>query len=339
MANKPLKSIKFPGLPDTYIIEGLSNEAKRALLACFEHVAWSTPNGGSYYQALATALNGSSFQPYIFNFGDADNHIGGLKPSGADDWATVHYNTLNNRASIATLIPFSEGTITAKSGYKIAVYKITDSDVQFRYDVDNGQITENPCGVYLGFNTSSNPYPYPEWVDSVTITPSDNCHFVWVTFKKTSDADWTLTEIENAWGTVYASNVTLPTLADILTITNRYSLKPFVIGTLNNVTKYRIDNSDELTARARTNFLPLTKGKIESVDSSKYQVCMYQVDDHGFYIEDAQNPILSTGFPDWSDSFTIHSGIGVYIAFKKLDGTDFTSNEIANAYGTIFNYI
>jgi len=46
------------GLEDdiSQIVPGLSSEAKDALLACFEHVAWSTPNGDSYYQALADAL-------------------------------------------------------------------------------------------------------------------------------------------------------------------------------------------------------------------------------------------------------------------------------------------
>lgn len=56
MANKPLKSIKFPGLPDTYTIEGLSSDAKAALLNCFAHVAWIDGHGQDYYDALYEAL-------------------------------------------------------------------------------------------------------------------------------------------------------------------------------------------------------------------------------------------------------------------------------------------
>lgn len=57
MGIKPLKSITFPGLPDTYTVDpGLSEEAKAALLACFQHVAWIDEHGGSYYNALRTAL-------------------------------------------------------------------------------------------------------------------------------------------------------------------------------------------------------------------------------------------------------------------------------------------
>ena len=85
MADKILKSITFPNLPDKYIIPettvdpvptqgstnavssggvydalqsaGLSEGAKTALLACFEHVAWVDGNGQLYYDALERALN------------------------------------------------------------------------------------------------------------------------------------------------------------------------------------------------------------------------------------------------------------------------------------------
>lgn len=60
MANKPLKSIKFPGLPDIYTIDGLSETAKAALLACFRHVAWTDEHGRDYYDALESALYGRS---------------------------------------------------------------------------------------------------------------------------------------------------------------------------------------------------------------------------------------------------------------------------------------
>lgn len=57
MAQIPLKSIKFPGLPDTYTVDpGLSEEAKAALLACFQHVAWIDEHGQDYYDDLHDAL-------------------------------------------------------------------------------------------------------------------------------------------------------------------------------------------------------------------------------------------------------------------------------------------
>lgn len=38
-------------------VDGLSNDVKTALLACFDHVAWSGTGGQSYYDALESALN------------------------------------------------------------------------------------------------------------------------------------------------------------------------------------------------------------------------------------------------------------------------------------------
>ena len=43
------------------IVHGLSSEAKDALLACFEHVAWTGGNGQFYYNALANALNNADY--------------------------------------------------------------------------------------------------------------------------------------------------------------------------------------------------------------------------------------------------------------------------------------
>ena len=57
MAQIPLKSIKFPRLPDTYTIDpGLSEEAKAALLNCFRNVAWTNEQGQNYFNALESAL-------------------------------------------------------------------------------------------------------------------------------------------------------------------------------------------------------------------------------------------------------------------------------------------
>jgi hypothetical protein len=57
MANKPLKSIKFPGLSDVYTIDsGLSDAVKEALLACFRNVAWTTEEGQNLYNTLYNAF-------------------------------------------------------------------------------------------------------------------------------------------------------------------------------------------------------------------------------------------------------------------------------------------
>ena len=104
MANKPLKSIKFPGLPDTYTIEGMPEGAKAALLACFEHVAWVDGNGQLYYDALERALNtGESGIPLgaltTFQIGtsyfDRNN---GYTTGSNDKRATCNISTINFNA-------------------------------------------------------------------------------------------------------------------------------------------------------------------------------------------------------------------------------------------------
>lgn len=63
MADKPLKSIMFPGLSDRYIIEGLTDEAKEALLACFQNVAWINDEGQTFYDDLYAALYPDTPEP------------------------------------------------------------------------------------------------------------------------------------------------------------------------------------------------------------------------------------------------------------------------------------
>ena len=56
MANKDLHSLRFPGLADRFVIKGFSDNAKTALLNCFEHVAWTDVHGAEYVTALENAL-------------------------------------------------------------------------------------------------------------------------------------------------------------------------------------------------------------------------------------------------------------------------------------------
>lgn len=56
MATKPLKSITFPDLPDTYVIEGVTDEIKDALLQIASKVAYIDDDGADYYQDLYDAL-------------------------------------------------------------------------------------------------------------------------------------------------------------------------------------------------------------------------------------------------------------------------------------------
>ena len=57
MADKPLVSLKFPGLPDKYTIpDGVSDDLKTALLQLASKVAYIDDQGADYYQDLYDAL-------------------------------------------------------------------------------------------------------------------------------------------------------------------------------------------------------------------------------------------------------------------------------------------
>lgn len=58
MSDTRIKYLQTPNLPKTPIGggDGLTAEAKQALLACFENVAWQGTDGQDYYEALETAL-------------------------------------------------------------------------------------------------------------------------------------------------------------------------------------------------------------------------------------------------------------------------------------------
>ena len=126
MANKPLRTIKFPGLPDTYTIDsGLSEAAKQALLSCFRHVAWTDEHGQEYYNALASALYSETYPKIVADFNSGvnviytDDELNTLK-----QYLTVkHYA---NAGDSGTTIPANNytlsGVLTAGTSTIIATY-------------------------------------------------------------------------------------------------------------------------------------------------------------------------------------------------------------------------
>ena len=98
MADKPLLSIKFPGLPDKYLIDGISDDVKTALLQIASKVAYIDDQGATYYQALYDALYNTTWS--ITN--------------------TLSHCTTSNAAESVTKGDSYTATITAATGYKMA---------------------------------------------------------------------------------------------------------------------------------------------------------------------------------------------------------------------------
>ena len=139
MADKILKSITFPNLPDKYIIPettvdpvptqgstnavqsggvyealqyaGLSENVKAALLTCFRHVAWTDEHGQNYYDALESALYADQYPKITATLNSGtntiytDDDISSLK-----QYLTVKYYA--DRSSAGQIISANDYTLT-----------------------------------------------------------------------------------------------------------------------------------------------------------------------------------------------------------------------------------
>lgn len=161
MAQIPLKSIKFPGLPDTYTIDGgLSEEAKAALLACFRHVAWTDEHGQNYYDALESALYADQYPKIVATFNPGtniiytDDSISTLKQyltvkhyeSASDSGTTVSANDYTLTGVLTT------GTSTIIVAYNDLTTAFTINGVVDFYNTYNWELGENLDKIQGGFN-------------------------------------------------------------------------------------------------------------------------------------------------------------------------------------------
>lgn len=392
MANIPLKTIKFPGLDDTYTVpqvdntlsvtgaaadakktgdeiselnerldsEGMSDNVKTALLACFRRVMWIGGDGQTVYDDLYNALYGET--PVIepsYDFEKMEYEVGSGGPSEIYAWTgstrtltgyrIFARNDMTNRARMRSFMPAVSGTITAMPGYEIVAY-LFDS-IQFASSWENNPKTDsnNKFGNSgaVNFNNS-----YPTWVSSFTIEDS-NCKYVLLCFRKTNNADWTPSELQNMYGTVFTASLSPAyKLFDIAEYTGGYTygegdmVKDVTVVDGGISHKRTYVRKSAVSARAVVDYLPITNGIFRSADHTKYQICVYQIDSEGGMIWDVENPHGSGGYaiPAWADEYDLslnpkqNEVFCVCISFKKLDGTDFTQEELSNMYGTVFTY-
>lgn len=119
---------------------GLTDEAKQALLACFQNVAWINASGQTYYDALETALyppaNLSSISAVYTQSGTVYN-TDSLDSLKADLVVTAHYSdsttaTVTNYVLSGTLT-VGTSTITVAYGGKTTTFSVTVTDDPYLY--------------------------------------------------------------------------------------------------------------------------------------------------------------------------------------------------------------
>ena len=143
MADKQLKSIQFPNLPDKYIIpevdatlslsgeaadakktgddirklrsdlddiEPLSDDVKNALLNCFAHVAWLDGHGQNYYNELESALYSASYPLIKATFNSGSHKIYNVfSANDVKQYITVKY--FETKESEGSVIPQDSFTV------------------------------------------------------------------------------------------------------------------------------------------------------------------------------------------------------------------------------------
>lgn len=113
-------------------MRGLSNEAKQALLTCFQKVAWIDENGQTYYDALETALYPPANLDYIsavYTQSGTVYESSSLNSLKSDLVVTAHYSdntteTVSNYVLSGTLT-VGTSTITVSYGGKTTTFNVT----------------------------------------------------------------------------------------------------------------------------------------------------------------------------------------------------------------------
>ena len=103
---------------------GLTEDARQALLACFENVAWANANGQSYYNALRNALYAvkgivlSSYSLAIYNTGNSARVKATTIPSGLEvTWASSDTSVVSvDSSGMILAVGYGNAVVTASSG-------------------------------------------------------------------------------------------------------------------------------------------------------------------------------------------------------------------------------
>lgn len=178
---------------------GLTNEAKQALLTCFQKVAWIDASGQTYYDALESALYPPVNLVYISAVYTQSGTIyttdslNDLKP---DLVVTAHYSdgtteTVSNYLLSGTLT-VGTSTITVTYGGKTTTFTVTVSGIP-----EYGTFTPQNVidGSYITSTGEISPSTYSSYSEDYMKTYSDVYYFNFDGLKST-DINYTISEYD-----------------------------------------------------------------------------------------------------------------------------------------------
>lgn len=151
----------------------VSDEIKTALLACFQHVAWTTPDGQTYYDALESALNPPANLSYITAVYTQTMTVETIDPITVlrDDLVvTAHYGDGTSSRVYGYLLSgtLTEGTsiVTVTYGGKTTTFSVTVSPAYLTpgrtYTLNSMDSWQMAKG--MNYLSENNGKPYSEMV-------------------------------------------------------------------------------------------------------------------------------------------------------------------------------
>lgn len=230
---------------------GLSEVAKRALLACFYHVAWTDDHGQEYYDALEEALFSSmavildSYSISLHSIGATARLTASTIPAGGSiTWASSDSNIASvDTTGLVTSVGYGNAIITAFSGEASATCNVLISQIT----VDSiGAVYTQSGAIYTStaINNLKDDLVVTAYMsDLTTVTvPSSNYTLSGTLTEGTS----TITVSYGGKTTTFDVNVTGVTLQSIEAVFNQGSAVIYDDNTLDDLKQY-------LTVTARYN--------------------------------------------------------------------------------------
>ena len=223
-------------------------------------------------------------------------------------------------------------TITTKTGYEMSVYELGDIDFCNTYTISDYQESSELGG--FGYCQNHNP----SWETQYSST-SQSVKYIMMKFRKSDGSDFSLYEFTHMRGTVFEVTGTTKSAADYFALeAGGYTPTTLYHYTDTDKHRVRIVYNDTIgKKRCRSKIIPVSKGNFIAKDG--YLITLYELDEFGRQTIGYSGNTKASGYPGYVKEAKIRDNcMFVALVFKKTDETDFSDSEIANAYGTVFEY-
>lgn len=317
---------------------GLTADIKAALLQLAAKVAYVDDDGQDYYQDLYDAFYGNlDHISCVYTQSGTVYNTTSLDDLKSDLVVTAHMS--DNTTSV---IPSSYYTLTGTLTVGTSTIGVSYAGKTTTFTVTvTADSVSSISAAYVQSGTVTNHDTLDSLKNDLAVTAS------WASGASTTvaSADYTLSgTLATGTSTITVTYENKTTTFNV-TVTDYWTTVVFERGALSKPTsgtnKNYIFPSSTTTARARfVAPIPNNGDTLTVTDSTKYNLCAYDpTTDVPVTITEMgvqyQAYLGSTKSISWKSSDSVSTSY-IWVSFKKMDNTDFTDQEIANMYGTVF---